>query len=527
MLKKEIGLVLFGIMSFVMLAGCDLFETNYDDDNNSNSNSISVSVSPGSVTLAKGTTQQFSATVSGSNYGYNGVSWSLEGTHDAGTTVDRDGLLTVAANETSRNFNVKATSTYDDKSSGIATVTVATDGEIPSGLYITKPEAAALSLSWSAVSNASAYKVYRSNDGKTYSQLASVAATTYKDVAVGAGASYYYAVSATVSGLETGKSSPAFSFANDYFAFPVFAGRRLVPLAAGKKHYYRFPVTSGESYTIVWENGNGGDSDYYYTRAAAWQNNGTSIFSNAANGYTSQKVFTASSGGYITVEISNTHSSNNYDYMAYCYGTNGNIDTGVVPLPPVSVTGFKVYSATSSALHLSWNSVSEAVRYNIYRANTQTSSYGKIGESTSTSYTDEQVGSGAAYFYTIAAVNAGGLEGVKRQDAFAITRSHYNLSNYSSSQLMTIEAGAYHYYRLAVTSGEQYTVTWENGSAGDSDYYYTRAAAWQNNGTSIFINAANGYTSPKVITASSDGYITVEIKNTHSSNSYNYKVYCY
>jgi fibronectin type 3 domain-containing protein len=107
---------------------------------------------------------------------------------------------------------------------------VATDAEIPSNLKITQPGKTGLSLSWGAVANAEKYKVYRSTNGTDYSYLGEAASVTYQDTAVAAGSSYYYAVSAVVNGLETGKSVPVFGFAEAHFALPVFAERRLLAL---------------------------------------------------------------------------------------------------------------------------------------------------------------------------------------------------------------------------------------------------------------------------------------------------------
>jgi hypothetical protein len=223
------GLLLIGC---VLLGACSLTG---DDDSGGNDYSVTVTVSPSSVTLAKGTSRQFIATVT--NAYSQTATWSIEGNHAAGTTISSNGLLTVAGNESVRTFTVKATRNYyGDITSGTAAVTVALDGEIPTNLKVTRPLATAISLSWNSVTNVSTYRIYRSINGKDYSHLADSAANSYTDNAVAAGSSYYYAVSAVVKGLETGKSSVAYSFAEEHFALPVFAGRRLVPLSGGQKH---------------------------------------------------------------------------------------------------------------------------------------------------------------------------------------------------------------------------------------------------------------------------------------------------
>jgi fibronectin type 3 domain-containing protein len=520
--RKLFYLCLFSAALLLPLTGC-LIDDIGDGSDNGNS-SVTVTVSPSSITLAKGTTQKFTATVTGSYS--SSVTWSVEGNSSPTTTIDRDGLLTVAANESSRTLTVKATWSYygDDTTSGTATVTVATDAEIPSNLKITKPEKTRLPLSWSVVTNASNYKVYRSINGEAYSHLADSSAASYTDTAITAGSSYYYAVSAVVSGLETGKSSVVFGIAEEYFALPVITDRRLVPIKASERQYYRFPVTSGESYTITWENGSSQNADYN-VQCSAWENDGTRIMNRQTSGYTASKVFTAASTGYVTVEVGNWSNSYSYNYMAYCLRKNSEDDTGVVALPPAKVTNIKVTDPSVSSITLGWDTSLGAVSYNIYRSATKDATPGLLGTSTVSSYNDTTVNSGISYYYTVAPVNAGGKEGARVDMAFAYAALHYGLpTNSSSLQMMTIPASSRHYYRLSVAAGQNITITWENGSSQNADYN-VQCSAWQNDGTQIMNRQTSGYTSPKGFNTTSGGFVTVEVGNWSSSNSYNYKIY--
>ena len=85
---------------------------------------ISVTVSPDTATVEKESTQQFTATVSGTNSPAQTVTWAVSGKNSTGTTISADGLLTVAADETAATLTVTATSTVDNTKSGTATVTV-------------------------------------------------------------------------------------------------------------------------------------------------------------------------------------------------------------------------------------------------------------------------------------------------------------------------------------------------------------------------------------------------------------------
>ena len=82
-----------------------------------------VTVEPATVTVTKGGTQQFTATVTGEHDPAQTVTWTVEDS-TTGTTISNTGLLTVAADETATTLTVTATSTVDKSKSGTAAVTV-------------------------------------------------------------------------------------------------------------------------------------------------------------------------------------------------------------------------------------------------------------------------------------------------------------------------------------------------------------------------------------------------------------------
>jgi hypothetical protein len=84
----------------------------------------SVTVSPQSANVLRNGTQQFSAAVSGTNNPSPSVTWSVTGA-GAGTTINSDGLLSVAVNEAApHTLTVKAVSAVDPTKSGEAKVAI-------------------------------------------------------------------------------------------------------------------------------------------------------------------------------------------------------------------------------------------------------------------------------------------------------------------------------------------------------------------------------------------------------------------
>ncbi len=88
-----------------------------------------VTITPTSATVAKGNSQQFTATVDGLYPPEGGFTftWTLSG-HSAGTTISPSGLLNVNAGETATQITVRATSVQNTSRSASATVNIANSG---------------------------------------------------------------------------------------------------------------------------------------------------------------------------------------------------------------------------------------------------------------------------------------------------------------------------------------------------------------------------------------------------------------
>lgn len=82
----------------------------------------SVTVSPSEITVNKGGSAQFSATVKTENFASQEVNWSLD--HTENSSIDIHGFLTVGENESNPTLTVTATSVLDSQKSNTATVTV-------------------------------------------------------------------------------------------------------------------------------------------------------------------------------------------------------------------------------------------------------------------------------------------------------------------------------------------------------------------------------------------------------------------
>lgn len=85
-----------------------------------------VDVTPSALTMGKGTSTQFTATVTNAGFASTGVTWSISGQQSANTRIDGQGRLYIAQDESATTITVTATSVFDTDKSDTATVTVST-----------------------------------------------------------------------------------------------------------------------------------------------------------------------------------------------------------------------------------------------------------------------------------------------------------------------------------------------------------------------------------------------------------------
>jgi len=91
-----------------------------------------VVISPATATILKGQSQQFEVVVNGNNNPPQAVTWDVTGGLVNNTSINSNGLLFVADDESAETLTVTATSTFDDTKSSTATVTVTDTETIPS-----------------------------------------------------------------------------------------------------------------------------------------------------------------------------------------------------------------------------------------------------------------------------------------------------------------------------------------------------------------------------------------------------------
>ena len=232
-------------------------------------------------------------------------------------------------------------------------------------------------IKWAAVAGASKYEVYRSGskDG-TYTLLGTTTATNYTDNKANAGYIYYYKAKA-VNANSIKSDYSATVAATCHCARPVVKPDYLISTG---KPYIKWTAVSGASKYYVYRSGSSNGTYKYVGTTTA-----TNYTDNKANaGYTY----------YYKVKAVSKVSSGANSYYSVVIGA-----TCHCARPSVKIT------TSNGSPRLTWNAVTGAAKYEVYRATSKNGSYTKMFTTSNLSYTNTSAKAGTTYYYKVKAVS--------------------------------------------------------------------------------------------------------------------------
>ena len=351
-------------------------------------------------------------------------------------------------------------------------------------------------LTWDAVDGATSYKVYRAtSQNGPYRLLGSVTTTTYVNTGAKDGVTYYYKVTAindsgesafsnTVSGQNKAvtpkPSAPVVKIGNS-----ATSGKPMLTWDAvdGATSYKVYRATSqngpyrllGSVTTTTYVNTGAKDGVTYYYKVTAINDSGESAFSNTVSGQ----------------------------------------NKAVTPKPAAPVVKIG-NSATSGKPMLTWNAVSGATSYKVYRATSQNGTYSLLGTVTATSYINTGAKDGVTYYYQVKAVNSAGespysnivsgqSKAVTPKPAAPVVKIGHSAS--SGKPMLTWNAvdgaASYKVYRATAKNGAYSVInttkalTYTNTGAALGTTYYYKVEALNAAGKSLgFSDVVEGKVAP-------------------------------
>jgi len=264
-----------------------------------------------------------------------------------------------------------------------STITVTTNQSVkpaaPSGLAAGIITDNSIAISWDSVDGATGYKVFAGTTVSGMTLHESPAETGCTITGLAANTTYYIAVSALTASNESNQSVHINKITKP--AAPV-------GLAAGT-------ITSS-SITVSWT----AISGVSYT-----------VYAGTASGSMTQK------GTSTAASFTITGLTNNTAYYIAVSATNasgeGSKSTSITVTTKLPAPGGIITTpqSSSNSIQVSWNAVSGASSYKVYRRAWDMGSYTEIGTTTGTSYNDVGLTVSAYYYYKVSALTAGNVEG--------------------------------------------------------------------------------------------------------------------
>ena len=336
-------------------------------------------------------------------------------------------------------------------------------------------------LTWNAVEGATSYKVYRAakEDG-TYGLLGSTSATSYTNTGAKEGVTYYYKVTAV---NDIGESEPSNIVSGQVKTVTPKPAAPVVSIghsaASGKPQLTWSAVTGAASYNVY--------------RATAENGSYSLLGSVTVTNYTNTG---AKEGVTYYYKVTAVNDSGEGEYSNIVSGQA----KSVTPKPSAPVVKIG-NSATSGKPMLTWNAVSGATSYTVYRAASQNGTYSLLGTVTATSYTNTGAKAGTTYWYKVKAVNSAGESAYSnivsgRATVTTLTMGH---SSTSGKPMLTWKAvsgaASYKVYRATAKNGAYSVInttkalTYTNTGAALGTTYYYKVEALNASGKSMGFSA--------------------------------------
>jgi|GEM_PF-1136613 fibronectin type 3 domain-containing protein/putative cell wall-binding protein len=268
-----------------------------------------------------------------------------------------------------------------------STTTALSIPSAPANLTATPKSSSQITLSWSAVSGAASYSIYRSSSASgSYSLLTTITATSYTNSSLTANTTYYYKVLATNS---VGSSSYSAIASATTLASSVPTAPANLTAAA----------LSSSQISLSWS-AVSGDPTYSVYRSHSASGTYTRITTLSSTSYTNTGL-DAGTTYYYKVLASNSVGDGPYSSTA---------DTITFPSVPSDLTAT---ADNFSQIIVDWTPVTGASSYTVYRASSSEGTYNPIAENVAAPpYTDTGLDPETTYYYKIVALNISGQSGL-------------------------------------------------------------------------------------------------------------------
>ncbi len=340
----------------------------------------------------------------------------------------------------------------------ISPVSANTSVAAPAGL-VAVDGTTSVTLSWTAISGVSTYRVYRSYTDlySGYTLLSSPSTNGYTDSSnLNAGMTYYYYVSAVDSAgtIESGASNKVQLTRTTTLKAPTsFAGTGQTDTRIRLSWTSPTALTTGDTFVYTVQRRDG--ATWVSTNVVNRNANSAMVTGlTAATSYTF-RVYATEKDGTGTVVATSEYSSN--------------LTAATMPANPTLTAG----TLTATTAVLNWTVAAGASGYNIYKAATQTGDYSKVNASTitaaTTSTTIDQLSAGNTYWFVITVLDSNNRESLVSElsdSALSVTTVSLSSPVFSATPTYSAGTGKISASWNAVSTATAYVVEYSiNGGA--------------------------------------------------------------
>ncbi len=262
----------------------------------------------------------------------------------------------------------------------VGKITIKTRPAQVTGLKRSSSTASSTKLTWTKVSGADGYRIYRYNTStKSWKYLATITTNSYTDSKLSAGKKYTYRVRAFVN-------------SNSVYGFGSYSSSYQSATAAAKPKTVKVKANAATSVTLNWSKVSGATG----YRILIYNTSGT-LLGKRATTSTTYKVSSLTSGKTYKFRVQPYVKTSS----TTVYGSSSS--TVAMTTKPAKVTNLTASATSTKTITLSWDKMRGASGYYIYRYSVSAGKSTRIGSTTSTTYKVSGLSTGTTYRYRVVA----------------------------------------------------------------------------------------------------------------------------
>ena len=254
-----------------------------------------------------------------------------------------------------------------------------------------KAEGTGIRVSWNAVTGASGYRVYRKTGSSSWTNIGDTTATSFKDSTAKEKTTYTYTVRAKNSSgqIDSGFNKTGVSAAWNSSSAGLVGTPKLVSAAA-----------ESTGIRVKWNKVSGANGYRIYRKTTgSW---GVVADVGNVDNYLDTGAVSGTKCTYTVRAMVDGNIRSNYD-------TKGVSATWTNPIAPGNIAAPKLIAAVAegNGIRVSWNAVTGAAAYKVYRKNGK-KSWAALVDVAGTSYLDNATDPGEVYYYTVRCLDGSG-----------------------------------------------------------------------------------------------------------------------